>query len=107
MTNVYFVMKNNNINLKMKGHADYNPGNDIVCSALSAIVCTYAELLREAAVKEELQIEKLEINSGDVEIEVKDNKSSKVEAYTEFAIKGFEGIQEAFPQNVELNKCAD
>ena len=31
---------------QMNGHAGYNPGNDIVCSAISALTCTLLESLR-------------------------------------------------------------
>ncbi|HCI73376.1 MAG TPA: ribosomal-processing cysteine protease Prp [Lachnospiraceae bacterium] len=31
---------------QMVGHAGYNPGNDIVCSAVSALTCTLLESLR-------------------------------------------------------------
>ena len=33
--------------LSVKGHAGYNPGNDIVCSAVSALVQTFEASARE------------------------------------------------------------
>lgn len=40
MVKAVFKVSDNEFSLEMKGHADYNPGNDIVCSAISALAYT-------------------------------------------------------------------
>ena len=100
MTKVYINIKANRYEIKLKDHAGYNPGNDIVCASISQLVCTYIALL------ESLQIvcEEQKIESGDVMITFHSDKE-KVLDYTEFLVTGLVLIEREYPKYLKICQC--
>lgn len=83
--------------LNLDGHAGYNPGNDIVCAGVSALIETLISLIED---DEEISIFE---ESGDVSIEgTIDN--SDIEKYLEFAITGIKGISMTYPEHVDFKE---
>ena len=93
-------LENKGYDIKVKGHAEYNPGNDIVCSAISQLICTYASLVEDH--KEEMKLNKLHLNTGDVHINFEKCIQDVIYLYTAFIIRGFKMLEDAFPDNVEF-----
>ena len=48
MTTVRIRIKKLTVEVSVKGHADYNPGNDIVCAGISTLSYTLLNYLRQA-----------------------------------------------------------
>ena len=85
-----------------KGHAEYNPGNDIVCSAISALLQTlYAglEMRCYAQVNHEQE-------SGwfCIDIGIEDWNRDRVDALFDSVIYGLELIAEQYPNNVKMER---
>jgi uncharacterized protein YsxB (DUF464 family) len=49
----FYCHHNAYFNVKILGHAEYNPGNDIVCSAVSCLAYTFAGAMQNLEVKVE------------------------------------------------------
>ena len=86
--------------LVVKGHAEYNSGNDIVCSAVSCLVCTYADLVRSNDGSGAFMTEH-KLNEGNSRV-TWTGKSMPLSMYTDFIHKGFSLLEEAFPDHVKL-----
>lgn len=85
--------------LTMSGHAGYNPGNDIVCSALSVIEYMLSEwvvLHPEAAV-----IERCVEEPGYAELVIK-VVTRDFNIAAEMAETGFKALFKAYPENVKF-----
>ena len=80
--------------LNMVGHADYNPGNDIVCSAVSTLNQTFIHLISEMGYSD--------IISKDGLVEVKGKCKKGIKHYLKFIITGYSGLANAYPDNVRL-----
>ena len=107
MTNVDIHINDDEYLVKLEGHAGYNPGNDIVCAAISQMICTYAALVNEQG--ESIEIQEMYLDIAEVRIKFK-VKSSKeyIAAITKFIIKGFRMLQEQYSEHIqcqlEINK---
>ena len=87
----------NAICLSVKGHAGYaEHGQDIVCSAVSALVETLIARLLQLNAKFSYKKQ-----SGAVEIEMR-KLTYDAKAAFDFAILGLKLIQTVYPKNVEL-----
>jgi uncharacterized protein YsxB (DUF464 family) len=107
---VVFKASEESYSLTMTGHADYNPGNDIVCSAVSALAYTLAGAL------EFMKARKAYTNLNEFELEHTENpgdflcKVSKVTLYAEYKIKavfqtifiGLKQIEQQFPEHINI-----
>ncbi len=80
----------------VKGHAGYNPGNDIVCAGCSAIITMLAGYLVNRL--DRTKLIKMEMESGNADIHV---KGDAVEVF-EMAVIGLMQIEKAYPQNVKV-----
>lgn len=85
--------------LWMRGHADYHPGNDIVCAGASAIVCALAGYLHNAQGHlYELLEERLE--HGDACIRFRGDAAAG-EAF-KMALVGLLQLQESYPEHLSI-----
>ena len=84
--------KRKEITIDAKGHADYNPGNDIVCSGVSALLQAMQGYLMYASKSFEV-----DARSGFMHMEYKGH----IEA-TKMLIIGLLRIQKAYPDNVNV-----
>lgn len=100
MTEVKIEQNEIMVDIKVKGHAEYNPGNDVVCAAISNNVCTFYSLLLET----DLDILKQKILSGYVHIKYirKDNIMNE---YLKFIVRSFKMLEESYPENIKTNIC--
>jgi hypothetical protein len=94
--------ENHDLKLKVKGHAEKSDkGDDIVCSAVSALVQTLA-----AGVQKNLEAQvngRLETGDCDLTIEVPDKYQKDVELVFKIFRYGFQKIAESYPEHVKLN----
>lgn len=112
MVNALFKITPEEISLSMTGHADYNPGNDIVCSAISVLAYTLAGALENI---------KANTNLNDFELQHTEDegdflcKVSKVELYAEYKIKtifqtiyiGLKQIENQYPEHINIILVGD
>ena len=84
--------KRKEITIDAKGHADYNPGNDIVCSGVSALL----QAMQGYLMYESKSFE-VDSRSGFMHMEYKGH----IEA-TKMLIIGLLRIQKAYPDNVNV-----
>lgn len=84
--------KRKEIAIDAKGHADYNPGNDIVCSGVSALL----QAMQGYLMYESKSFE-VDARSGFMHMEYKGH----IEA-TKMLIIGLLRIQKAYPDNVNV-----
>lgn len=82
--------------LQMSGHAGYNPGNDIVCSALSTLIVTFAETLLQKGIPTVHNI-----TSGYAKVECEYSEAVKDIILT--IETGIELIAKQYSQNVSLD----
>ena len=97
MTDIILTIKNESLDLNVKGHANYNPGADVVCSAISQLVCTFASLVEE---RTDIVINELYLDYADVRINI--SNINPIEAHIQFIIRGFELLEEAYEENVHF-----
>ncbi len=91
------------LGLTLRGHAGYNPGNDVVCAGVSAIVFTllgWIENNRDALAR----VQKLRYNAGEADILIAGDEQAQ--AVFEAAAIGLCQIEAAHPRyiKVSLNK---
>lgn len=110
MVKAVFKVSSEEISLSMTGHADYNPGNDIVCSAISALAYTLAGTLEHMNKR----------NLNDFELQHAENDGdficivSKMARYTE-KIKtifqtiyiGLKQIENQYPEHINIVLVGD
>ncbi len=91
----------NKLHFKVIGHSSTNKGNDIVCSAVSALTQTFIRGL-ENKLNAKL---KGEFRSGycDLIIEIPENFSEEFKIVCEIFKDGFYKISESYSEQVNLN----
>lgn len=94
MTTISIGISENQFKIKLNGHADYNPGNDIVCAACSVLIETLIRTLEEME-----HPYKSTIESGHAEVET---HSKAADPYFYMAYVGYKALAEAFPENVKV-----
>lgn len=88
------------VSLLVNGHANQAPkGQDLVCSAVSAVVIGSINNLND--VKEEFDIS---VKSGDVQIKAKKEISYHNEIVIETLITGLKTIEETNPKAITINE---
>ena len=100
MITITYDIKSNRYCINVNGHAGYNPGNDIVCSACSMLTLTLAETIRARKYKH-----KYDIASGSTRITVYSNNdnNTSIESMFDMAIRGYKMLAREYPNNVRLN----
>lgn len=86
------------------GHAGYNPGNDIVCSAVSMLTSTLAQCIMDEEMQGNASIDFMELQEGNVSIDFNyiDNANEKITTIIETMYTGFELLAEKYPDYVSL-----
>ena len=79
--------------VEANGHAEYNPGNDIVCAGVSALFYAFAGYLKN---KEDVRDVVIDLKSGNSKIE---GWGDLKEAFDMLVI-GIEQIAQTYPKNV-------
>lgn len=101
MTEIKIVIdeSENEYIILLSGHAGYNPGNDIVCSAISQLICTYASLISEQ--RENIDLYELHMGEGNVVIRFACKRNRMyISAITEFIERGFKMLEGQYPEYV-------
>jgi uncharacterized protein YsxB (DUF464 family) len=94
MTKIEIYKDDINYVVNIEGHAMYNPGNDIVCAAISALACTLC-----AAVDDFDTYKEIDIANGHVHIEYEDINDYFKDRLN-MIIKGFQMLEERYEKNV-------
>lgn len=104
MTTARFNRKGGGYDITITGHADFNPGLDIVCSAVSVLSYTLMQCLKDAEDKGCLTECSINTKSGDVYISVKPEQFYRklLENTVDTIITGFELLADKYPDNVKL-----
>lgn len=88
--------------LHLRGHAEYNVGNDIVCAAISALVYSLVQTLIDIAPQ---AIKDYQLESGaDIEVNPVTNKTLqlKIDMAFQTVIKGLTLICKQYPNNANI-----
>ena len=86
------------VSLSVQGHAGYNPGNDIVCSAVSALVQAF-----EASAKEFTTDEiKSSLRDGDAVISWARAPTAELSLLIDSLYLGLCMMAESFPENITV-----
>jgi uncharacterized protein YsxB (DUF464 family) len=102
MTEIRWYQEKALCGVQAKGHAEFNPGNDIVCSAISALLQTlYAglEMRCYARVHHEQESGWFCIDVG-----IEEKNRDRIEALFNSVIYGLELIAEKYPNNVKIER---
>lgn len=106
MLKVTFEQKDNNLILKLEGHAGYAEiGKDIVCASASILACTVAQFVQEAERRGDLKSTptvKLESGNAFISCEPTEDILFGMQDMYLFAELGYEILAQNYPQYVEL-----
>lgn len=94
MIHIELKAEKNRYEIRAKGHALFNPGNDIVCSAVSCLFYTFVGFLGNC--KDIWH--SFELKSGNAEIKAEGDIG---QAYKMFMI-GLLQIEKSYPDNVKV-----
>ena len=104
MTEIRWYWEEDDFGISAKGHAEFNPGNDIVCSAISALLQTLwagLEMYCFTSVEHKQQ-------SGAFVLKGKYSRfkdhGSKATALFNSIVYGLELIAEQYPKNVKIER---
>lgn len=104
MTTIRYFEDDGRCYLHVSGHAEYSPGGmDIVCSAVSMLVCTLAACLEDEEGRGNLKDRQADLRSGEVNLEwePEDFAAGRVRAIWETVETGLSLLAENYPANVE------
>ena len=106
MLKVTFEQKNNNLILKLEGHAGQaDIGQDIVCASASILAYTVAQFVKEAEARGDLKSQpevKLEKGDAFISCEPADDILYGMQDCYLFAELGYNILAHNYPQYVEL-----
>lgn len=99
MINVEIIVSDDTYNISAQGHALFNPGNDIVCSAVSALFYAFAGYLHNDS---NVRRADIHLDSGDAKIKAKGDIRQAFDVF----IIGLLQIEKAYPSfiHIELNE---
>lgn len=100
MINIKVSVKDDEYSIEADGHALFNPGNDIVCSAVSALFYAFAGFLHNSSVVRRADVH---LNSGDAKIKARGDIQ---QAFDMFMI-GLLQIEKAYPSNLLIIECKE
>ena len=106
MISVSFSTADEAVRVKAFGHANTAPfGQDIVCAAVSALVCTFAAVLREAEEMGKLLSLDIRLEHGEAEIFCKPKPAHRKEvmAWLRYLEAGVDALAERYPEAVLMN----
>ena len=89
------------VSLSVQGHAGYNPGNDIICAAVSAIVQTFEQSARELTTDTIIS----SMEDGDAVITWPRAPTKELTILIDSAFLGLSSIAETYPQYVSVTSA--
>lgn len=92
------------IEISVKGHADYNPGNDIVCAGISTLSYTLLNYLRQAEKENWISGYSYAEEPGNIHMEFKAHWLFGREISTAIDVfrTGMEMLEAQFPDNIRV-----
>jgi uncharacterized protein YsxB (DUF464 family) len=90
--------------MELKGHAEYNPGNDIVCAGISALAFALVGTLKSI---EGVSFTRLQYQDGvTVEIEpfADEQEQAVVDAVFTTVLIGLKQIQNKYPDHIQVKE---
>ena len=102
MTNVSISKNGRRYTLDIEGHAGFNPGNDIVCAAVSMLACTLAATLEESDSKAYTDTQEVTLEEGNVHIVFDARMPFAGKLIIDQIRIGFMLLAEEYPQNINL-----
>lgn len=102
MTVASFYSKGNFFSASIKGHAEYNPGNDIVCASCSMLACALAENLMRMYAAGEIEYAAAQKKSGEMMITADGDAKKMWHIVQAFGV-GFEMLAKKYPKNVRFS----
>lgn len=103
MTNVRYSYEGETHRIEVDGHAGYNPGNDIVCSAVSALTYTLANVLT-SMVSKNIRV-RFDNGYAVVSVEPEDTAESRAEIENTIStiMTGYCLLEDQHPNNVKVD----
>lgn len=105
MVSITARKERNEYQLDIIGHAGYNPGNDIVCSAVSVLATTLVQKMRELDDIDLFSAMKCTMESGNVHIyaKVRAGRIWRFEVVFDTIMTGFALLNNTYPGYVFLD----
>lgn len=101
MIKINYEINGDNMTLSMRGHAGYNPGNDIVCAGCSAVFYSLVGALEN--MEDDLDsLDTLE-ESGNAEVMIRGGNEKVLSCFM-MAVIGFMQIEKAYGKYVEVEE---
>lgn len=99
MVDVHFAFSHQRYRMTLRGHAGYNPGNDVVCAGVSAIVFSLLGYLANAG--DHITVtDAIRYEPGHVDVDVTGDET--LEPAFLMALIGIQEIEQAHPANVHV-----
>ena len=92
------------VKISINGHADYNPGNDIVCAGISTLSYTLLNFLFDASARNIIHTFKYRSNPGDIYLEFKKQRwdTKEINAAIRMFRTGMEMIESQYPDHIKV-----
>ena len=100
MIKVNITVSDDTYDISAEGHALFNPGNDIVCSAVSALFYAFAGYLHNDS---KVRRADIHLDSGDAKIKAKGDIKQAFDVF----IIGLLQIEKAYPDNLKIKTEGD
>lgn len=104
MTNIKIDKLNNRLIVEITGHAGYNPGNDIVCSAISMLTSTLSQCIIDEEMYGNVTVDYMSLQDGNVNMDFNyiDSAEDKINTIIDTLYTGYELLAEQYPDYVTL-----
>lgn len=105
MVSITARKERNEYQLDIIGHAGYNPGNDIVCSAVSILATTLAQKMQELEAIDVFSVMECEMDPGRVHIyaKVREGRIWRFDILFDTIMTGFALLNNTYPGYVFLD----
>lgn len=100
MVDVHFAFSPGRYRMTLRGHAGYNPGNDVVCAGVSSIVFSLLGWLANAS-EHITTTRAMQYEPGRVDIDV--SGDAVLQTAFDMALIGISQIEQSYPENVHVN----
>lgn len=104
MVTVKAWKEQNEYRLDIAGHAGYNPGNDIVCAAVSILATTLAQQMQELEDIDAFSAMECVLEAGNVHIyaRVREGRVWRYDVLFDTVMTGFQLLNNTFPEHVSV-----
>lgn len=102
MTTITIEKSGDAVIINADGHAEYNPGNDIVCAAISMITQTLYNALSHYEEEKQCKILAFEFKSGVAKFAFVSYNTKVTDALMTMAEIGYTSLVQSYPNNVKL-----